>query len=54
MYMEKNKKRYPRFKAFLWMIQSRDMIEKEYGVSSYEEIEEQMKIVNSILKFAYW
>lgn len=54
MYMKKNKKRYPRFKAFLWTIQSRDMIEKEYGVSSSEEIEEQMKIVNSILKFAYW
>lgn len=54
IYMNKNKKRYPKIKAFLWTIQSRNMVGIEYGVTLEDELEEQTKIVNSILKLAYW
>ena len=54
IYMQNNIERYPRFKAFLWTIEGKGIIGKEYNISNEEELEEQAKIVNSILKLAYW
>ena len=53
-YMKQNIKYYPKFKAFLWTLESRDIQPKEYNILTYEELEEQIKLVNSILKLAYW
>lgn len=53
-YMKKNIKKYPKFKAFLWTLESRKMKPKKYNISNVEELEEQTKIVNSFLKLAYW
>ena len=53
-YMKQNIQYYPKFKAFLWTLESRDIQPKEYNISSHEELEEQIKLVNSILKLVYW
>ena len=53
-YMKKNIKKYPKFKAFLWTLESRKMKPKKYNISNVEELEEQTKLVNSFLKLAYW
>ena len=53
-YMEKNIKKFPRFKAFLWTLKSRNIMAEECGVETQEELEEQAKLVNSFLKLAYW
>ncbi|MCI9063052.1 MAG: hypothetical protein HFJ17_00350 [Clostridia bacterium] len=54
IYMKENVKRFPRLKAFLWTLSSRDINGKKYNVSKKEDLEEQTKLVNSILKLAYW
>ena len=41
-------------KAFLWTIESRKIIPKKYNISKKEDLEEQIKLVNSFLKLAYW
>lgn len=53
-FMEKNIERFPKIKAFLWTLSSRDIEGKEYNVSEPEELEEQTKLINSFLKLAYW
>ena len=53
-YMNQSIKYYPKFKAFLWTLESRNILPKKYNISSNEELEEQIKLVNSILKLAYW
>lgn len=53
-YMEKNIDVYPKLKAFLWTLSSRNIEAKQYNVSNLEELEEQTKLVNSFLKLAYW
>lgn len=53
-YMKLNTNKFPKFKAFLWTLESRNILPKKYNISSHEELEEQMKLVNSILKLAYW
>lgn len=54
VFMVNNVEKFPRFKAFLWTLYSRNIEPKEYNISSEEELEEQAKIVNSFLKLAYW
>ena len=51
---EQNLDRYPRLKAFLWTIESRDMIPKYYGVTDNNEMEQQLKLITSFLQLAYW
>ena len=46
--------RFPKFKAFLWTLTSRNIVPEEYGVENKDELEEQAKLVNSFLKLAYW
>ena len=53
-YMEKNIKRFPKFKAFLWTLNSRNIKSKECNIETKEDLEEQAKLVNSFLKLAYW
>lgn len=53
-YMKKNITKFPKFKAFLWTLTSRDIIGEEYNIETNEELEEQAKLINSFLKLAYW
>lgn len=53
-FMRKNVNRFPKLKAFLWTLDSRNIKAKQYNVSSKEELEEQTKLINSFLKLAYW
>ena len=53
-FMKENTNRFPKLKAFLWTLDSRNIKEKKYNVSKNEELEEQTKLVNSFLKLAYW
>ena len=54
IYMGKNIEKYPRFKAFLWTIDGKGIVGKKYNISKKADLEEQAKLVNSILKLAYW
>lgn len=53
-FMEENIERFPKLKAFLWTLSSREMKGKKYQSSTLEELEEQTKLINSFLKLAYW
>ena len=53
-FMEENTERFPKLKAFLWTLSSRNIEKKKYNVSNIEDLEEQTKLVNSFLKLAYW
>lgn len=53
-FMQENTNRFPRFKAFLWTLNARNMNPKKYNISELEELEEQSKLINSFLKLAYW
>lgn len=53
-YMQENVEKYPKFKAFLWTLESRNITGKRYHSATKEELEEQAKLVNSFLKLAYW
>ena len=54
LFMQDNIERFPKLKAFLWTLSSRNIDEKKYNIASGEELEEQLKLVNSFLKLAYW
>lgn len=53
-FMKENIDRFPKIKAFLWTLSSRDMNGKKYNISNNDDLEEQTKLVNSFLKLAYW
>ena len=53
-FMKENVERFPKLKAFIWTISSRNMNGIKYNISNKEELEEQIKLVNSFLKLAYW
>lgn len=53
-YMKKNIERFPKFKAFLWTLKSRNILAEEYDMESQEELEEQAKLINSFLRLVYW
>ncbi len=53
-FMYNNIDKFPKLKAFLWTLDSRNIVCKNYTVSSFEELEEQTKLINSFLKLAYW
>lgn len=52
--MKENITRYPKFKAFLWTLSSRNINPHKYEVAKKEDLEEQAKLINSFLKLAYW
>ena len=53
-FMKENVERFPKLKAFLWTLSSRNMNGKKYNIAKVEELEEQIKLINSFLKLAYW
>lgn len=53
-FMKENVVRFPKLKAFLWTLSSRNMNGKKYNIAKQEELEEQTKLINSFLKLAYW
>lgn len=53
-FMEENINRFPKLKAFLWTLDSRNIKAKKFNISNTEELEEQTKLINSFLKLAYW
>lgn len=53
-YMENNITKFPRLKAFLWTLKSRNIKGKKYNIATNEELEEQTKLINSFLKLSYW
>lgn len=53
-FMRENVEKFPKLKAFLWTLSSRNMNGMKYNIAKDEELEEQTKLVNSFLKLAYW
>ncbi len=53
-FMKENVNRFPKLKAFLWTLSSRNMNGKKYNIAKVEELEEQTKLINSFLKLTYW
>ena len=53
-YIKENIQRFPRLKAFLWTLQSRNIDAKKFNVAKKEDLEEQTKLINSFIKLAYW
>lgn len=53
-FMKENIERFPKVKAFLWTLSSRDIKGQKYNIAKEEELEEQIKLINSFLKLAYW
>ena len=54
IFCERNVRKFPRFKAFLWILESRGIVSKKYNISKKEKLEEQSKLINSFFKSAYW
>jgi len=53
-FMACNKEKYPKFKAFLWTLESREIKGAYYGVTDMLTLEEQAKLVDMFLNLAYW
>ncbi|WP_236932655.1 hypothetical protein [Geosporobacter ferrireducens] len=53
-YMQEHIEQFPKFKAFLWTLESRDMKGKYFGVVPEEELKEQAKLINLFLNLLYW
>ena len=53
-FMKENVARFPKLKAFLWTLSSRNINGKKYNIAKVEDLEEQTKLINSFLKLAYW
>lgn len=53
-FMKENVERFPKLKAFLWTLSSRNIKEKKYNIAKVEDLEEQTKLINSFLKLTYW
>lgn len=53
-YLNENINKFPRMKAFLWTLESRNIKGTKYNVTTNEELKEQTKLINSFLKLSYW
>ncbi|MBP7177330.1 MAG: hypothetical protein KBA53_14085 [Thermoclostridium sp.] len=53
-YMSDNIEHYPKFKAFLWTLESREMYGEQSNLVSETDLREQAKIIQSILNMQYW
>jgi len=53
-YMELNVDKYPKFKSFLWTLESRGITGQEFYPMNESELNEQAKLVNMFLNLLYW
>ena len=53
-YMQEHINEFPKFKAFLWTLESRGMKGHYFGVVSKEDLREQAKLINTFLSLLYW
>ena len=53
-YMQNSINRFPKFKAFLWTLKSRNIVAQKFNDEKSDDLEEQAKLINSFLKLAYW
>lgn len=53
-FLKNSIKEYPKLKAFLWTLDSRNIDAKKFGIAKEEDLKEQAKLINSFLKLAYW
>lgn len=53
-FMKENVDRFPKLKAFLWTLSSRNMNGEKYNIAKVDDLEEQTKLINSFLKLVYW
>ena len=53
-YMQEHIKEFPKFKAFLWTLESRGIKGKYFGWVSDEDLGEQAKLINLFLNLLYW
>ncbi len=53
-YMNQHINEFPKFKAFLWTLESRGMKGKYFGVTQEEDLREQIKLINMFLNLLYW
>ena len=53
-YASENVDKYPRLEAFLWTIASRGMIPRRFGITDNSVLNEQVSLMNSFVKLAYW
>lgn len=52
--LKENIDKYPNYKSFLWSLESRGILGKNYGVMDEDDFNELAKIVNMFLKLSYW
>jgi len=53
-FMERNSGRFPKIKAFLWTLDSRDVKGQFFGIVPETDLEEQTKLVSMFLNLLYW
>ncbi|AZT91334.1 hypothetical protein ELD05_12345 [Caldicellulosiruptor changbaiensis] len=53
-YMKENIHRYPKFKAFLWTLESRQIEPVYCGKTPQNVLEDQAKLANMFLNLMYW
>lgn len=53
-YIENNLDRYPKFKAFLWTLESRGIKGKYFGITPLKDMEEQVKLMMMFFDLLYW
>ncbi len=53
-YMQKQVEKYPKLKAFLWTLESREIQGRYFGIVPEEDLIEQIKLVNMFLNLLYW
>ncbi|WHH59245.1 hypothetical protein [Petroclostridium sp. X23] len=53
-FMEQQIERFPKLKAFLWTLESRDIKGHYFGVVYEKDLMEQVKLVNMFLSLLYW
>lgn len=53
-YMQEQVETFPKFKAFLWTLESRDIKGCYFGIVPEKDLMEQVKLVNIFLSLLYW
>lgn len=54
LYINQNRHRFEKLKAFLWTLESRGIKGRHFGVASLQDMEEQAKLLCMFLDLLYW